>query len=79
MTLYNPPVTNSSGFGFQIPISGAVDGVNATFGWTTAPNVIVVDSGRVMRKTTNDGENNWTGTTTTVLEIPPNHDVYAVA
>lgn len=65
--------------GFQQPTSGIVDGVNATFTWATAPNAIVVDGGRSIQKVSADGTVNWTGTTTTVLSIAPNFDVYATA
>ena len=71
--------SSSSSSGFQVPTSGIVDGTNKTFTWATAPNAIVVDSGRSIRKTSADGEANWTGTTTTVLEIAPNNDIYAIA
>lgn len=65
--------------GFQAPSSGAINGINATFVWATAPNVIVVDQGRAMQKTSSDGTVNWTGTTTTVLTVAPTSDVYAVS
>ncbi len=69
--------SSSSGSAFQQPVSGAVDGVNATYTWTTAPNVIVVDQGRPMQKVSSDGTVNWTGTTVTVLTIAPNFDIFA--
>lgn len=61
---------------FQIPLSGIVDGVNTTFTWATAPNVIVRD-GAPMKKTQTNGESNWTGTTTTGLTQAPNKDLFA--
>ena len=70
--------TPSTG-GFQIPVSGAVNGTNQTYVWTTAPNVISVDNGRIMQKVSSDGTVNWTGTTTTVLTIAPNWDIFAIA
>lgn len=69
----------SSGSGFQVPTSGAVNGTNNSFTWATAPNVLVVDNGRAMRSTSADGTVNWTGTTTTVLTIAPNNDIFATA
>ncbi len=68
---------SSSSGGFQQP-TGTVDGSNTVFTWTTAPQVIVVDQGRPMQKTSSDGTVNWTGTTTTTLTIAPNFDIYAV-
>ncbi len=70
--------STSSSTGFQQPSSGVVNGVNGTFVWTTAPNVIVVD-GVPRQKTQSDGHANWSGTTTTVLEVPPNFDIFSVA
>jgi hypothetical protein len=64
--------------GYQQPLTGAVNGSNQTFTWTTAPNVMAVDQGRVMQKISSDGTVNWTGTTTTVLSIAPIFDVYGV-
>lgn len=64
---------------FQNPTAGAVDGVNATYTWTTAPNVICVDGGRNLQKTQSDGTPNWTGTMTTVLTTPPNFDIFSPA
>lgn len=71
--------SSSSGSGYQAPLSGVVDGSNTIFTWTTAPKAIVVDSGRVIQKTAVNGEQNWTGTTTTTLEIAPTTDIFAVA
>lgn len=67
--------------GFQQPTSGVIDGVNKTFTWTSAPNAIVVDQGRTMQKTNSapDSNNNWSGTTTTVLQVAPSYDIFAVA
>lgn len=65
--------------GFQQPVSGAVDGSNQTFIWASAPKAIVVDQGRTMQKINNgDSFVNWTGTTTTVLTIAPNSDIFAI-
>lgn len=67
----------SGGSAFQQPTSGTVNGTNATFVWATAPNTIVVDGGRTIQKVSSDGTVNWTGTTTTVLAIAPNFDVFS--
>lgn len=64
--------------GFQVP-TGTVNGVNQTFVFAQAPNVIVVDDGRPMRQISSDGTVNWTGTTTVVMTIAPNFDIYGLA
>lgn len=76
-TASSPLSVVSSGGGFQTPLTGTVDGSNQTFTWTTAPNVIVVDGGRAMQRVSSDGTENWTGTTTTILLIAPNFDIFA--
>lgn len=73
------PSGGGVGNGYQAPLSGVVDGSNTVFVWATAPNSIVVDEGRSMRKTKSDSSTNWTGTTTTTLAIAPTSDIYAVA
>ena len=71
-------VVPSGSTGYQQIISGIVDGSNRVFGFTSAPNAIVVD-GVSMQKTAVDGTVNWTGTTTITLTVAPNFDIYAVA
>jgi hypothetical protein len=66
------------GSGYQTPISGVVNGSNKTFVWAVAPNVIVVD-GVPINAISSDGSPNWTGTTTTVLTIAPNNNIFATA
>lgn len=68
---------SSSSSGYQQPTSGAVNGINQVFVWTTAPTVIVVDQGRPMQKVSSDGTINWTGTTTTTLAVAPNFDIFS--
>lgn len=75
---YTAPTVGGGG-GFQQPISGAVDGANAVFVWSVAPNAISIDQGRVMQKVSSDGTVNWTGTTTITLTNPPNFDIYGVS
>ena len=65
-----------SSSGFQLPLSGSVDGTNQTFTWATAPNAITVD-GVSLQKTEQGGTHNWTGTTTTVLLLAPNQSIFA--
>lgn len=63
--------------GYQSP-TGTVNGINKTFVFTTAPNVILVD-GITMRATASDSTVNWTGTTTVVLTVAPNFEIFSVA
>lgn len=55
--------------------TGTVNGVNTSFTFSSAPNVIVVD-GRPLQKTQSDGGVNWTGTTSVTLSVAPNFDIY---
>lgn len=68
-------IAAQAGFTLLSP-TGTVDGSNATFVFTRAPSIIVVDGGRSMQKTSSDGTVNWTGTLTVVLTIAPNFDIY---
>lgn len=67
-----------SASGYQTPTSGTVNGSNLTFTWTTAPKAIAVD-GMVINATSSDGTVNWTGTTTTVLTVAPNNNIFGIA
>ncbi len=58
--------------------TGTVNGTNTIFVFSSAPSIIVVDQGRQMQKVSSDGTVNWTGTTTIVLAIAPNYDIYAI-
>lgn len=76
-TLKRVDITFSSSGGVSlISYTGAVNGVNDTFVFSTAPNIIVRDNAS-MRKVESDGTVNWTGTTTVVLAQPPNRDLFA--
>lgn len=78
-------VADNSGFlgvqaiplGFQTA-TGTVNGTNAIFTFSTAPNAIVVD-GISFRKVASDGTVNWTGTTVITLSVAPISDIYSVA
>ncbi len=67
--------TPSGGFTL-LTATGTVDGSNASFTFTSAPSVIVIDQGRVMQKVSSDGTINWTGTTSVTLSTPPNSDIF---
>lgn len=67
----------SGGLAF-LAATGTVNGVNATFTFAAAPSVIVVDQGRSMQKVSSDGTINWTGTTSVVLTIAPNFDIFGL-
>ncbi len=71
-------VTGTSSTGYQTA-TGSVDGVNQTFTFAVAPNVISVDQGRVMQKVSSDGTVNWTGTSVITLSIAPTFDIFGVA
>ncbi len=69
--------SGTGGSGYQIPLTGTVNGVNKTYTWTTAPNALVVD-GLTINAISSDGTVNWVGTTSTVLTIAPNFNVFAI-
>ena len=71
-------ITTDSTSGYQTPSSGSVNGSNTTFVWTLEPKTIVVD-GLALNKVSTDGTVNWTGTTTTVLTVAPNNNIFAVS
>lgn len=60
-----------------ITYTGTVNGSNNTFVFNIAPSIIYVD-GLTKQKTSSDGSVNWTGTTTVVLAIAPNFDLFGV-
>lgn len=73
---YYKPVTAS---GVVVVVAtGTVNGTNTAFTFPTAPNVIVVDQGRVMQKVSSDGSVNWTGTTSVTLSVAPNFDIFGM-
>jgi hypothetical protein len=79
-TFANVSTSGTGGSGYQAPLTGNVDGINQTFTWATAPNVIVQDNaGTPLQKVEQGGQINWTGTTTTVMTIPPNTSIFATA
>ena len=77
-TVHISGISSGSSSGFQSPLTGVVDGVNQTFTWTTAPNAISVDN-QVMQQTSQNGDVNWVGTTSTLLTVAPTQSVFAVA
>ena len=67
--------------GFQLPLTGLVNGSNQTYTWSTTPKAIVVD-GNTYTSTTQDASATpiWTGTTTTVFTtLTPNQFCFAIA
>ncbi len=78
-TIGNPLGVVSGGSGFQLPLTGAVNGSNQVYTWKTAPKAIVID-GSVYQATQQDGTVNWTGTTTTIFSLlAPNSSIFSVA
>lgn len=71
-------VISATAGGYQAPTSGTVDGSNQTFVFATAPTLLSVD-GVPKQKTQSDGTVNWTGTTTVVLTVAPNYDIFAIS
>lgn len=74
---WRPSAGGGGGSGFQQPATGAVNGTNVTFTWATEPSALVID-GITKQKVQSDSTVNWTGTTTTILTIAPNFDIFAI-
>jgi hypothetical protein len=84
MTIWNPPSPGSSNSGFQLPLTGVVNGVNQTFTWATEPNQITVDTATMIIKGQASASTaNWvlsgSGPYTTVLTVPPNDSISSPA
>lgn len=72
-------ISSTGGGGLSLlTATGAVDGSNRTFIFTTAPSIIVVNQNRMMQKVSSNGNVNWTGTTTVVLQVAPTTDIYGL-
>lgn len=68
-------VSGSTGGFTELPATGAVNGINASFTFTQAPTYIVSDHA-VYKKTNSSGTANWTGTTAVVMTMPPTEDIF---
>lgn len=69
-------VSTGGGGGFtELDPTGAVNGINATFVFTSAPTYIISDHA-VYRQANSTGTTNWTGTTTVVMTQPPTEDIF---
>lgn len=75
MSIWNPPPTSSGSVTVMVP-TGAVNGTNQVFVFPNAPSVVVVDNGSTMNKTSSDGTQNWTGTTTITLLVAPTSNIF---
>jgi hypothetical protein len=65
----------------ELPATGTVNGVNASFIFTTLPTYIVSDHA-YYKQTNKSGTTNWTwnaGTLTATMTIPPAEDIYGLA
>jgi len=64
--------TASGGGGSTVPISysGSVNGVNASFNFVSAPNILYIDH-VPYQQTSSDGTVNWTGTTSITITGAP--------
>lgn len=69
--------TTSTGISILTPTSGVINGINQTFVFTTAPTILYVDN-KALQKVSSNGEVNWTGTTTVILTVAPNRDIYGL-
>ena len=74
----NDITLSTTGGGGILTATGTVNGTNDTFTFASEPTTLIVD-GVPKRKVQSDGTVNWTGTTTVVLTLPPNYDIYGIA
>lgn len=69
-------VSNTGGGGFTLlPATGVVNGINAVFTFTQTPTYVVSD-GVVYQALDNNGNVNWSGTTTVTMTIPPSSAIW---
>lgn len=66
----------AGGTGYTLLVAGgAVNGINQTFTFTSAPTFIVAD-GAWYQALDNNGATNWSGATTVTMTIPPNSAIW---
>jgi len=73
-------VTSSGGgsfIQFVLTATGIVNGVNTTFTFTSPPSIIVSD-GVWYFPTDNNGNTQWSGTTTVTMVIPPQTAIFGI-
>lgn len=73
-------VTGSIGGSFSqfvLAATGAVNGLNTVFTFTSAPYIIVSDGVWYM-KLDNNGNTQWSGTTTVTMVIPPSTAIFGI-
>lgn len=73
-------LVSSTGGGFSqfvLAATGAVNGVNPTFTFTSAPTLIVSDGAWYFPKD-NNGNTQWSGTTTITMVIPPQTAIFGI-
>lgn len=69
-------VSSAGGGGLtELPATGTVNGSNVTFTFTQEPTYIVSD-GAWYKKLDNNGNTQWSGTTTVTMVIPPTTSIY---
>lgn len=75
-------LVSSSGTGsfsqFVLAATGAVNGLNQTFVFTSAPYMIVSDGVWYMKLDSN-GNTQWSGTTTVTMTIPPSTSIFGIS
>lgn len=62
----------------ELTATGTVNGVNAVFTFTQTPSYIVSD-GAWYKKLDNNGNVQWSGTTTVTMTIPPTSAIFGIA
>jgi hypothetical protein len=62
---------------FVLTATGAVNGLNTIFSFTSAPEIVVSD-GVWYFPTDNNGNTQWTGTTTVTMVMPPQTAIFGI-
>jgi len=71
-------IASGSGSAPQTP-TGAINGVNKVFVFTTAPTMVAVDQGKFMQRVSADTTVNWTLSGTTItLAVAPTFDIFSL-
>lgn len=80
MAFWTENIAGGSGGGLAVLslISGAVNGTNTSFTFSSSPKMVVADQGRSMQKISSNGEVNWTGTSSPSFTVAPTFDVFAI-
>ena len=73
----NGRITVTTGSG-KLTATGTVDGSNTSFTFSSAPSIIFVDDGAPLQQIDQNGDVNWTGTTSVTLTNAPTRSIFGL-